>query len=192
MKTSVFIANSLDGYIARNDGAIDWLNAANEMAPPGEDCGYAAFMSTIDVIIMGRNTFELVLSFGGWHYGDKRLIVLSRKPYAIPAHVPKTVTASSESPAALLQRLSAEGATHAYVDGGLTIQSFLRAGLINDITITLIPVILGEGKPLFGSVAADVHLRSISSHRYDFGFVQIKYAVVASEVKIPPKALQAL
>lgn len=177
MKTSVFIATSLDGYISRKDGSIDWLNEANTQVPVGEDCGYGEFIKTVDAIVMGRNTFEQVLSFGGWHYGDTRLIVLSSKPYAIPAHVPKSVSSTSDTPIALCNKLRSDGIQQVYVDGGLTIQSFLRHGLIDDITITLIPVILGEGKALFGSLLAEVYLRHIATRVYDFGFVQMKFAV---------------
>jgi dihydrofolate reductase len=177
-KCSVFIATSLDGFIARPDGSIDWLNEANALVPPGEDCGYGRFMAGIDALIMGRNTFEQVLTFGEWPYGETPVIVLSRSLTSLPAHLPGTVSLSAEEPLQLVQRLSADGMQHLYVDGGLTIQSFLAAGRIDEITLTLIPVLLGQGKPLFGSMAGDVHLQLLSSHAYDFGFVQNTYRVV--------------
>jgi dihydrofolate reductase len=161
-KASVFIATSLDGFIARPDGSIDWLNQANATLPEGEDCGYTSFMETIDGIIMGRNTFEQVLTFGEWAYGDKQVVVLSRKG----------------APEVLVERLSAAGAQHLYVDGGQTIRSFLNAGLLNELTITVIPILLGTGKSLFGTLKADIVLRHMSTHTYDFGFVQSKYSVV--------------
>ena len=177
-KCSVFIATSLDGFIARPDGGIDWLNEANALVPPGEDCGFSQFMSGIDALIMGRNTFEQVLTFGEWPYGETPVIVLSRSLTSLPGHLPDTVSLSAEDPAILVQRLSAAGMQHLYVDGGLTIQSFLAAGRIDEITLTLIPVLLGQGKPLFGSMVGDVHLQLLSSHAYDFGFVQNTYRVV--------------
>ena len=175
---NVFIATSLDGFISRPDGSIDWLDEANALVPAGEDCGYGQFMAGIDVLVMGRNTFEQVLTFGEWPYGATPVIVLSRSLTSLPAHLPGTVSLSAEEPAQLVQRLSAAGLEHLYIDGGLTIQSFLAAGLIDEITITLIPILLGSGKPLFGPLSGDVHLELVSSRAYDFGFVQNRYRVV--------------
>lgn len=176
-RASVFIATSLDGFIARSDGSIDWLNRANATIPSGEDCGYKAFMDTVDVLVMGRNTFEQALSFGEWPYGTKPVVVLSSKGVTIPVAISQTVSASRETPNVLVQRLTLEGAKHLYVDGGLTIQRFMRAGLINEFIITVIPVLLGTGKPLFGPLESDVALTHVSTKAYDFGFVQNKYRV---------------
>ena len=176
-KVSVFIATSLDGFIARPDGAIDWLEAANATVPPGEDCGYAAFSEKVDVLVMGRHSFETVLGFEPWPYGDKRVVVLSSGPVAIPPALAGTVTASSEAPAALVARLEAEGVRLVYVDGGITIQRFMAAGLIDELTVTLIPILLGGGRPLFGPLPADRNLTLLGSRQYDFGFVQLHYRV---------------
>lgn len=178
IKTSVFIATSLDGFIARTNGSIDWLEEANTLAPEGEDCGYHAFFSTVDVLVMGRNTFETVLGFEGWPYAEKRLVVLSSKPLEIPVELRGTVSASSETPNELVARLEAEGAQHLYIDGGITIQRFLAAGLLDELTITTIPVLIGEGKPLFGPLAHDIKLRCVATKAYDFGFVQTTFSVV--------------
>jgi dihydrofolate reductase len=180
-KASVFIATSLDGFIARLDGRIDWLNQANTVVPDGEDCGYTAFIATVDAIVMGRNTFEQVLTFGEWPYGDRRVVVLSRQGIVVPDALRQTVSVSEVAPALLVQRLSAEGVQHLYVDGGQTIQSFLRAGLLGELTITVIPILLGTGKPLFGALAADVSLQHISTNIYPFGFVQSKYRIVQAD-----------
>jgi dihydrofolate reductase len=174
---SVFVATSLDGFIARSDGSIDWLNDANAAIPEGEDCGYKKFMSDIDTLVMGRNTFEQVLTFGEWSYGSTPVIVMSRRDITLPGDIPSWVSVSSESPDDLVQRLSTQGARHLYIDGGLTIQSFLAAQLIDDITITVIPILLGAGKPLFGPLPHDVSLSHVGSHTFDFGFVQNKYRV---------------
>jgi dihydrofolate reductase len=176
-QVSVFIATSLDGFIAREDGAIDWLEAANATVPPGEDCGYAAFAASVDGLVMGRHSFETVLGFAPWPYGDKRLVVLSRGPVAIPEALAGTVTASSEAPEALVERLGAEGVRHVYVDGGITIQRFMAAGLVDEITVTLIPILLGAGRPLFGPLPGDRNLTLLGSRQYDFGFVQLHYRV---------------
>lgn len=177
-KCLVFIATSLDGYIARPDGGIDWLNQANELVPAGEDCGFTRFMSGIDALVMGRNTFEQVLTFGEWPYGDTPVLVLSRSLPSLPSHLPATVSLTAEEPIELVQRLSAAGLQNLYVDGGLTIQSFLAAGLIDEITITLIPILLGSGKSLFGPLTGDLHLELVSSQAWEFGFVQNTYRVL--------------
>lgn len=178
MKVSVFIATSLDGFIARKDGSLDWLNQVNAVVPSGEDCGFHTFLASVDVLVMGRITFEQVLTFGQWPYGDKKVVVMSSKGLKIPDHLSKTVSTSSESPKDLVNRLSAQGANHLYVDGGVTIQRFYQAGVLDEITVTLIPIILGEGKSLFGYLMKDILLKHISTHAYDFGFVQLKYSCV--------------
>lgn len=176
IRASVFIATSLDGFIARKDGSIDWLNEANGLVPPGEDCGYKAFADSVDVLVMGRNTFDLVRTFDAWPYGDKRVVVLSSQTVDIPSEWKKTVSHSSDAPDVLLQKLESEGFRHAYIDGGITIQRFLRAGLIDEITVTLIPVLLGEGRPLFGALEKDMKLKLVRTRPYEFGFVQVTYA----------------
>jgi dihydrofolate reductase len=177
MKTSVYVGASLDGFIARRDGAIDWLNEAQSLVPEGEDCGYRAFMESVDALIMGRKTFEQVLTFGPWHYGDTPVIVLSHKPVSIPAQLPGTVSHSSESPRTLLQRLAGQGVKHVYVDGGRTIQGFLAESLIDEIIITRVPIVIGDGISLFAPMEQDVKLIHLSTTAYEFGFVQSTYLV---------------
>lgn len=123
-KVSVFIAISLDGFIARANGDLDWLDAANATVPQGEDCGYGDLMQAVDVLVMGRNTYEKVLTFGDWPYGETPVIVLSTKAVTFPSHILPTVSHSSEQPRDLCERLSGEGVGHVYVDGGNTIQRF--------------------------------------------------------------------
>jgi dihydrofolate reductase len=177
MIASVFIATSLDGFIAREDGALDWLELANQQVPEGEDCGFFAFMDSVDALVMGRNTFEMVISFGQWPYGEKRVVVLSRNPLEIPENLTEWVEHSSETPELLFDRLSEEGHKRIYVDGGITIQQFLKAGLINDLRITVLPVILGKGIALFGELDKDVMLKHIDTKTYSFGFTQSVYEV---------------
>ncbi|MFN0304007.1 MAG: dihydrofolate reductase family protein [Burkholderiales bacterium] len=174
----MFIATSLDGFVSRSDGSIDWLHAANAVVPQGEDCGYAAFMSTIDGLVMGRNTFEQAMSFEEWPYGSTPVVVLSHTLRSLPRPTPSTVSLVADLPAVLVKRLAEQGHRHLYIDGGLTIQSFLAAGLIAEMTITVIPILLGAGKPLFGSLHGDVHLELLSSEAYPFGFVQNKYRLI--------------
>ena len=177
MKASVYIATSLDGFIARRDGSIDWLNEAHALVPEGEDCGFRAFMDSVDTLIMGRKTYEQVLSFGQWAYGKTPVVVLSHGPVEIPSPLPDTISHSAESPKALLMRLSAMGIEHVYVDGGNTIQGFLADSLIDEITITRIPVAIGNGIPLFDPAGRDVKLTHLHTTTYDFGFVQTSYRV---------------
>ena len=174
---SVYIATSLDGFIARNDGTLDWLNEANGAVQDGEDCGFHAFMDSIDALIMGRKTYEQVLSFGEWPYSRTPVVVLSRNSISFPPSVPDTVTHSSEPPRDLLERLSSEETKRVYVDGGITIQEFLSEGLVDEITVTVIPVIIGDGIPLFGSIEKDISLTHVCTTAFDFGFVQTTYSV---------------
>lgn len=176
IKASVFIATSLDGYISRTDGSIDWLIEANNSTPSGEDCGYQVFIDTVDLLVMGRNTFDQVVTFEKWPY-EKPVLVLTSRPLEIPPSLATCVSTSSEKPAPLMQRLNKEGIKHIYVDGGLTIQNFLVDNLIDTITITIIPVLLGDGRPLFGSLPKDISLTLTDTKTYDFGFMQMTYQV---------------
>jgi dihydrofolate reductase len=176
---SIFVAASLDGFIARLDGSIDWLDAANATLPRGEDCGYDAFMAAIDVVVMGRLTFEQVLGFDRWPYDGRRVVVLSRRALKIPSLLGPGVAHSREPPGELLARLAQEGARHVYVDGGITIRRFMSAGLVDHLTITTIPVLLGNGRPLFGPLPSDRRLTLLTSRTYTNGFVQSTYRIEA-------------
>jgi len=178
IQCSVFIATSLDGFIARSDGCIDWLEAANTQAPAGEDFGYAAFMATVDAIVMGRQTFESVQAFDPWPYGPTPVMVLSRHPRPLPPGTPNTVTLTDVPPAVLVAQLADRGYQRLYIDGGVTIQRFLAAHLIDDLTLTQIPVLLGTGRPLFGPLPHDLSLELLSTRGYPCGFVQSHYRVV--------------
>ena len=171
LKVSVYIATSLDGFIARKNGDIDWLPTGNE---GGEDFGYAKFMSTIDHIVMGRNTFEKVLSFGGWHY-DKKVIVLTSRDLTIAPELSDKAEALHLSPRELIRELERRGSRQIYLDGGVTIQRFLREGLVDEMTITTIPILIGEGLPLFGALDKDVQLDLLTSQSFKNGFVQNQY-----------------
>jgi dihydrofolate reductase len=172
---SVYIATSLDGFIAREDGSIDWLMEANATVPADEDCGYAEFISTVDVLIMGRNSYEQVAGFEPWPYEGKRVVVLTARKVAFREGPGIQLEASAEAPRELLNRLTLEGCKHAYVDGGKVIQSFLSNGLIDKLTITTIPVLIGQGRPLFGRNPRDTKLTLAHSKAYEFGFIQTTY-----------------
>jgi dihydrofolate reductase len=176
---SVFIATSLDGFIARPDGGIDWLHPEGGME--NQDYGYNGFIRDIDAIVMGRGSFEKVLTFDSGPYGSTRVVVLSTRPLTIPDRVSQTVEHMSGPPEEIVARLGGRGFTRLYVDGGKTVQSFLRAGLIDRMTITRIPVILGEGIPLFGATGRDVRLEHVRTHAYPDGLVQTEYQVRREE-----------
>ena len=176
-RARVFIATSADGFIAREDGAIDWLERAHAGAPPGEDFGYQAFFDSVDALVMGRRTFELVRDFEPWPYGDKPVIVLTRQGTEVPATLRARVSTSAEAPRALLERLGAQGLRSVYLDGGLAVQSFLRDGLVDELIVTLVPVLIGSGRPLFGPLPGDVELELVESNPHAGGCVQSRWRV---------------
>jgi len=169
----VFIAASLDGYIARSDGDIGWLLPYSET---GEDHGYNAFINTIDGIVMGRGSFEKVQTFSTWPY-DRPVTVMSRSLNEVPASLAGKATIVAQSPETVMQNLAAQGMRRVYVDGGKIIQSFLRAKLIADMIVTHVPVLLGSGIPLFGEQEADIALRHVSTASFQSGLVQSKYEI---------------
>jgi len=177
MKISVFIATSLDGFIARENGDVDWLSGP-QTDINGEDFGFQDFMDSVDTIVMGRNTFEFVMASGEWFYGSKNFIVLTSRELQIPEKYPPTIEKFNGTPQELVEYISTKGAKHIYIDGGKTIQDFLKAGLIQQITITRIPILLGKGIALFGPVLEDTHLKHVITKTYDNGFVQNRYEVL--------------
>ena len=176
-RTSVYIATSLDGFIAREDGSVDWLPAPD---PGGEDFGYAAFAASVDAIVMGRASFESVLTFGAWPYGGKRVLVLSRTMTAYDPRVAglPDVEVHPGPPATVLRDLHARGVRHVYVDGGRVVQAFLAHGLIDAFILTRIPILLGGGRSLFGDLPKPVPLEHVETRAYPQGLVQSHYRVV--------------
>ena len=174
MKLTVFIATSLDGFIARKDDNLDWLMGASKAAE-GEEYGYNELMASIDYLVMGRSTFETVAKFPDWPYKGKRLIVVSKTMTEIPEGYEGRIDLHNGSIEDLLKRLQSENCRAIYVDGGKTIQSFLKRGLVSDLIITKIPVLIGEGKPLFGVVDEDIPLKLIEAKSYESGFVRLHY-----------------
>ena len=173
MKASVFIGTSVDGFIARINGDLDFL-------PPGggEPHGYDEFMATVDALVIGRKTYETVLSFDAWPYGEKPVFVLSSRALA-PAPPEAMVERMSGDPSQIVSQLEARGIRHIYVDGGITIQRFLQAGLIQRLIITRVPVLIGSGIPLFGALEHDIVLRHVGTRQYASGLVQSEYVVIA-------------
>ncbi|MFH5831947.1 dihydrofolate reductase family protein [Halalkalibaculum sp. DA384] len=180
-KCSVFIATSVDGFIARTDGELDWLTGG-ETSEVDEDYGYQNFIDTVDALIMGRNTFDKVLTFEEWPY-SKKVIVLTNRSLKIPEKLSEAVVIMSGSPQEIVDQFSNEGFHHFYIDGGKTIQNFLKAGLIQEIILTRIPVIIGSGIPLFGPVGNDIKLEHVSTRSFKNGFVQSKYNVIPDTIQ---------
>lgn len=172
MKTTVYIATSLDGFIARADGDIDWLTGIDN--PPHEDYGYSEFYSGIDAIVTGRGTFEKVLTFPSWPY-DKKVFVLSTTLKDPPSTLRDKASIVSMKPKELLGHLAGMGYSSLYVDGGKVIQSFLREDCIDDLIITKIPVLIGTGIPLFGDLDSDLHFTHLQTTAYPNGLVKSHY-----------------
>jgi dihydrofolate reductase len=156
MTNYVYIATSLDGFIATSDGGLDWLNEIPN--PENSDFGYAEFMSGIDVIVMGRKTFEKILTFDVWPY-DKPVYVLSKRKVSIPKKLEDKVKILNGNPKKVTNQLKEMGHHNLYIDGGITIQGFLEEDLIDKMIITRVPVILGEGIPLFGKLTQRLHFK---------------------------------
>lgn len=169
MKTSVFVGTSLDGFIARENDGLDFLPD-----DPGEGHGYQEFYDTVDVMIIGRRLYDVALGFGTWPYGPKPVFVLSTNELA-PAPEGAVVERLSGTPAEVLAEVGSRGFRHAYVDGGITIQRFLNAGLIQSLVITYVPVLIGRGIPLFGPLDHDVRLRHVRTRVLSSGLVQSEY-----------------
>jgi dihydrofolate reductase len=174
MMASVFIGTSLDGFIARPNGDLDFLPVDG-----GEPHGYNEFIASVDAIVIGRKTFETVLTLGPWAYGKKRVVVLSHSPIDLSVVKGGVVEQMSGMPAQIVAQLEASGAHHLYVDGGVTIQGFLRAGLIQRLIITRVPVLIGEGIPLFGTLPRDIQLKHVRTREYASGLVSSEYLVAA-------------
>ena len=174
MKASVFIATSLDGFIAREDDSLDWL-------PPdgGEPHGYIEFMDTVDAVVMGRRTFETVLTFDAWPFAAKPVIVLTTQPSRFAAPAGAVCEMMGGTPQDIVARLQHRGMKHLYIDGGVTIRRFLDAGLIQRMIITRIPVLLGSGIPLFGALPRETRLEHVATRAFPSGMVQSEYAILS-------------
>jgi dihydrofolate reductase len=169
-KISIYIATSIDGYIAKKDGNLDWLQYGHL---GDEDYGFKKFINSIDTLILGRNTYQVVSGFEEWPYKGKRVVVLS--------HTLKDVRKEAElfcgQLTDLLSKLYSENVRHIWVDGGITASKFLEDGLVDELTISIIAMVLGNGIPLFSTMNQEHKCRLISTHSYPSGLVQLKYEV---------------
>jgi len=169
----VYIATSLDGFIARTDGSVDWL------PEPADDAGtdFADLMDSVDALVMGRKTYDTVLGFGVWPYGTKPVFVLTHRDLTPPDDPAAYVESIAGSPAEITAQLRERGYNNLYIDGGSTIQAFLRAGEIHRLIITRIPVLLGQGVSLFGELEGDIQLTCLRSEKIAGGLEQAEYEV---------------
>jgi len=178
MKLSVFCGVSVDGFLARPDHALDFLDTGEQ-----EPHGFDEFYASVDVVVIGRKTFEVVLTFGKWFYGNKQVVVLSSRPLDFSSVKDGVVEQISGEPAEIAEKLKSRGFNHAYIDGGITIQRFLAAGCIDRLVITRVPVLIGTGIPLFGPLPSDINLRHVATRTYGGGLVQSEYEIGAEAQK---------
>ncbi len=165
---SIFIASSLDGYIATNDDSLDWLEMA---AAPGEDYGYDDFMTTIDALAMGRGTYDHIAHLDPLPFGERPVFVFTHR-----APEPRAgVTFWQATPPEALEHWEHQGLQRVYVDGGQLISSFLSNGLIDDLTLTKVPILLGSGRPLFTEIPRTTDLDLVSTRSWPSGTVNLSY-----------------
>ncbi len=182
MKCSVFIATSADGYIATEDGGVEWLDTAGRSEADiadNPDMGFAEYLSSVDCLIMGRKCMEKISSFeltaDQWPYGERRIVVLSRTLREPSPNLPGKVEMYNGEIPHLIAEMEQQGFQHAYVDGGATITSFLNLQLIDEICLTRAPVLLGGGIPLFGKTDRQIRLENARASAFANDFVQVRY-----------------
>lgn len=186
MKRSVFCGVSVDGFLARLNHTFDFLDSGGQSPH-----GFEEFYRSVDVVVIGRKTFDVVLGFGKWFYGKKPVVVLSSRQLDFSSIKGAVIEQMSGEPAEIVKQLKARGFQHAYIDGGITIQRFLAAGLIDRMIVTRVPVLIGEGIPLFGPVPRDIALHHVATRTYNGGLVQSEYEIAAASPSGPRKAKSA-
>jgi len=172
MANIIYIATSLDGFIARKDGSIDWLTEIPN--PDNSDYGFSSFIDSIDGIIMGRNTFETVVSFNQWPY-TKPVFILSNKLKKVPGAYKEKAKIVNGDIGDIVESLRKDGIERIYVDGGKTIQSFLERNLIDEFIITRAPLLLGSGIPLFAEMNFETKLKLVDSEILSGSLVKCNY-----------------
>ena len=172
MKVTYYVAASLDGYIAKPDGDVSWLE---ELNIPPEEAGYEEFFSTVDALVMGRGTYDIIYAFGAWPYGEKPVWVCSNSVIKELKGANLQRETSLEDAISSARKL---GVKHLWlVGGGKLAASFLRLSLVTDISVALMPIVLGEGIPLFGSLSQSIRLRQVACESHKSGFTQIEYKI---------------
>lgn len=185
MKVSLYMGMSLDGFVARQDDRLDFLGAGPDGGPVAELFG--EFLASVDAIVMGRRTFEVVRAFGPdqWPYGDTRLVVLSRSWTALPSGCRPSVELGAGDPAEVLQGLGAQGVRHVYADGARTAREWLAAGLVTNLVATFVPVLLGRGLTPWGPLPADLRLELVDHRILGGQAVQLQYRALGRPEPLP-------
>ncbi|MCJ7735095.1 MAG: dihydrofolate reductase family protein [Anaerolineales bacterium] len=183
MTLLVYIAQSLDGFIAGKHGELDWLNDLPN--PENSDFGFNDFLDGIDAIVMGRNTFEIVKGFDGWPY-TKPVFVISSTLTELPPEYAGKAKILDLQPREIIDQLHKEGFDDLYIDGGLLIQSFLIENLIDELIITSIPVLLGEGISLFGKLDNRIRFKLHKSEILNNSLVKNHYLKISQEQDLLP------
>jgi dihydrofolate reductase len=176
VKLSVFCGVSVDGFLARPDHSLDFLETGEQ-----EPHGFEEFYNSIDVVVIGRKTFDVVLTFGEWPYGKKQVVVLSSNPLNFSSIKNGVVEQMSGEPSEVVTQLKARNFKHAYIDGGITIQRFLSSGMIDRMIVTRVPILIGTGIPLFGPIPHDINLRHVATRTFKGGLVQSEYELSANQ-----------
>jgi len=173
-RIKLYIACSLDGFIARENGSIDWLTEYENN--PGTDYGYSEFYSSIGTVLMGRKTYEQVLGFGVWPYGEKKTYVFTRQKE--PLRREKNVEFVSGDVGEFVRQLKENTDEDIWLVGGSQlIKVFLEEDLAQDLIVFVVPIILGSGIPLFDRVGKEVRLRMIDTEMYESGLVRLEYEI---------------
>ena len=172
MANYVYIAASLDGFIATPEGGIEWLEEAPN--PSGGDFGFSEFISKVEALVMGRNTFEKVLSFGEWPYTIP-VFVATHTLKSIPDYLEDRVEIVSGSPQDIVLNLRSRNYQDLYIDGGRLVQSFLRGYLIDELIVTRVPKLLGEGIPLFGGLDRVLDFEHVETEVIENYLVKSRY-----------------
>lgn len=170
----VFLALSLDGFIAGPQGDLSWLEPHS--TDSAADTGYERLMSEVDTLVMGRNTHDKVLTFGEWPYADKQVVVLTHRPF----NALHGEAAMGGPLSEVLATLWAKGSRHVYLDGGQTVRQGLAEGLVDHLTLSWVPVMLGDGVPLFGGLERRLGWEAVEVRRLASGLVQTVYRAAAA------------
>lgn len=197
-KCSVYIATSADGYIATLNGGVDWLHTAGNAEADiasSPDMGFGDFIGSVDCMVMGRKCMEMISSMNlppeQWPCGDIHIVVLTKSIKEPPKNLIEKVEIFSGDMPSLIKTLEGKGFKHAYIDGGSIITSFLNLKLINEMTNTKAPVLLGEGIPLFGKIDRRIKLEKSEARSFSNDFIQVKYSANYLEQKRQPNGFSA-
>ncbi|WP_114854769.1 dihydrofolate reductase family protein [Brachybacterium sp. YJGR34] len=182
LRAAVFLGLSVDGRIARPDGDLEWLISRGAAAG---DAGFTPFLESVDALVMGRKTYEAIAPEEHWPYQDRPVHVISTT--LTTDHDPRITV--HRSPEAAVDALQRDGHQRVYVDGGETVRWFLAAELVDELTLSQVPVLIGDGPSLFGPLGGDVHLEHVRTAVLDGGMVQTTYRVAGGPMS--PAAEQA-